>query len=88
MAEWDDKPWTAPARSLVLYCPKGQWRFAIYNEAGVVDGVLSDLSATVSPDEAQAVLLNRVQEDTGLTYLATWRQDKPDWWSADLVARD
>lgn len=85
---WDKaKAWKAPAKSLVLYCPQGQWRFAIYNEAGIIDGAL-DLPADVDPTEAQATLLGQVQEDTGLVYAATWHNDKPDWWSAELTIAD
>jgi len=82
---WDEaKPWRAPAKSLVLYCPKGRWRFAIYNEAGIVDGAL-DLPPDVGLAEARATLLRRVEEETGLTYTAAWRCNQPDWWSADLT---
>ena len=72
----------------MLYCPKGQWRFAIYNEAGILNGFLADVPASASPEEAQTLLLNRVQEGTGLTYVATWTQDEAQWWSATLVASD
>lgn len=59
---WDRKrPWTALARSLVLYRPQGQWRFAVYNEAGIMDGHLPDLGGDASVDEAQAALLTMVE---------------------------
>lgn len=86
MAGWDDdKPWTAPAHSLVLYCPKGQWRYAIFSAAGIVDGVLSDLAPNTPPTDAQAFLLDRVGADTGLRYMAVWKQDQDRWWSAQLT---
>lgn len=82
---WDDAtPWTAPARSVVLYCPKTQWRFAIFIEADIIDGAL-DLPATAAPEDAQASLVARVQDDTRLTYLMKWTLDKPRWWSAELT---
>jgi hypothetical protein len=30
-------------------------------------------------------LVRLVEEDTRLRYVATWKQDKRRWWSADLV---
>jgi hypothetical protein len=85
MAQWDGKPWEAPARTLVLYCPKDQWRYAVYSEAGIMDGYLPGLAASATPDEAQAALVAKVEADTGLTYTVSWKRDKPRWWSADLV---
>jgi hypothetical protein len=85
MMEWTDKPWKAPAKSLVLYCPKEQWRFATFSDFGVVDGFLADVSPETAPEEAQRLLVARVQADTELTYAATWKSDKPRWWSAELT---
>jgi hypothetical protein len=78
--------WKATARTLVLYIPKGQWRFAIYNDEGIVDGALADVSAEIAPEQAQARLLAKVEEMTEQRYVATWKQDKPHWWAADLIA--
>lgn len=85
MTKQVDKPWKARARALVLYRPEDQWRYAIYNDAGIIDGALQDLSPDIAPEEAQALLLRQVEQDTGLTYAAAWRLDQPGWWSADLV---
>ena len=80
---WDrTQPWTAPAHSLVLWRTERRWRYAIHSEAGVLDGGLDEQATT---EEAQKALLVRVQQSTGLTYMATWSMDKPDWWSADLT---
>lgn len=78
------EPWPKRARTLILYCPQGQWRYAIYNDDGIVDGSLPDLSPAVDPQDAQAALLREVEEFTGLRYTATWREDEPRWWSAEL----
>ena len=86
---WDQKkPWTAPARTLVLYRTEDRWRYAIYNEAGILDGYLPGLSPCVALEVAQATLLADVERHTGLDYEAKWAQDKPDWWSAELHPRD
>ena len=76
-------PWTARANALVLYSPEGRWRFAVYNEVGVMDGAL-DLPVDATVGDAQAALLARVQEDTGLRYEANWTQDGKGWWTAEL----
>jgi len=76
------QPWTAPAHSLVLWRTERHWRYAIHSEAGILDGGLDEHG---TPDEAQKTLLVRVQELTGLTYVATWSMDRPDWWKADLT---
>ncbi|GIE76773.1 hypothetical protein Aph02nite_27230 [Actinoplanes philippinensis] len=34
--------WKATARTLVLYNPEGSWRFAVYNDAGIIDGGFPD----------------------------------------------
>ena len=78
------KPWAARARALVLYCPTDQWRYAIYNDEGIIDGALLDVSPDADPADAQATLLRKVEEITGLHYAANWKQDKPRWWSAAL----
>jgi len=80
-----DKPWTAPAKELVLYRDGDGWRFAVANESGIMDGRLS-VNHTAEVD-AQADLLARVEESTGLRYSAKWRLDKPGWWSAALRKR-
>ncbi|BEL05422.1 hypothetical protein Q0Z83_036130 [Actinoplanes sichuanensis] len=77
--------WKATARALVLYNPEGQWRFAIYNDAGIIDGGIPDTSAKIAPDEAQAWLLANVEEITEQRYVAEWKQNQPHWWSADLT---
>jgi hypothetical protein len=83
---WDRKqPCTAPARSLVLWRTERRWRYAIHSEAGILDGGLGDLDEQASAVEAQMTLLGRVQHSTGLTYVATWSLDRPDWWSAELT---
>jgi len=84
---WDrSKPWTAPARTLILYrTESGSWRFSIYNEGGIMDGHLADLGDNATLEEAQSALLARVEESSGLSYSATWTTSKPDWWSANLT---
>lgn len=82
-----ERPWEAPARSLALYCPDEEWRFAVLNDAGIIDGRLVDLAPNVDPQEAQAALLRMVERDTGLEYVADWKQDKPRWWGADLAVK-
>ncbi len=83
---WDQsKPWTAPARILILYrTESGGWRFSIYNEAGTMDGFLDDLGDQATLEEAQS-LLARAEESSGLKYAATWTTSNPNWWSADLT---
>ncbi|MEU0561385.1 hypothetical protein [Dactylosporangium sp. NPDC006015] len=76
--------WKATARVLVLYNPKGQWRYAVYNDKGVLDGML-DASAEAAPEEAQAQLLAEVEEITEQRYVARWTQNRPHWWTADLI---
>ena len=80
-----DKPWTAPAKELVLYRDGERWRYAVANERGIMDGRLSVHHETEA--EAQADLLARVEEMVGLRYSAQWRLDKPGWWSATLTQR-
>jgi len=65
---WDrSKPWTAPARTLILYrTESGSWRFSIYNEGGIMDGHLADLGDNATLEEAQSALLARVEESSGL----------------------
>lgn len=84
---WDrSKPWTAPARTLILYrTESGSWRFSIYNEGGIMDGHLAVLGDNATLEEAQSALLARVEESSGLNYAATWTTSKPDWWSANLT---
>ena len=84
---WDrTQPWTAPARSVVLWRAGHRWRYAIHSEAGIFDGGLGDLDEQASADEAQMTLLGRIRDSTGLTYAATWSLDRADWWSAELTA--
>jgi hypothetical protein len=82
------RPWSAPARSLILYCPEKVWRFAVYNEAGIIDGRMADLPEQCSPEDAQAALVADVEDWTGLKYCVTWSSDKPGWWTADLQRLD
>lgn len=77
--------WKATARTLVLYNPEGSWRFAIYNDAGIIDGGFPDALAEITPEQAQARLLTNVEEITQQRYVAEWEQDRPCWWSADLI---
>ncbi len=77
----------ARARRLVLHCQKDhrdQWRFALYNDVGILCGVLPDLPWDLDPEQAQAALLRQVERDSGLTYVARWKLDNPGWWSTDL----
>jgi hypothetical protein len=60
-------------------------RYAIYNDAGIIDGTLCELSPNVASEEAQALLVRQIEGDSGLTYVATWKLDQPRWWSAELV---
>ena len=69
----------SPEQAAVLYNPKGEWRFAIYNDEGIIDGRLLDVSAEVAPEEAQAQLLAKVEEISAQRYVARWKQDKPHW---------
>ncbi len=78
--------WKATARTLVLYNPKSEWRFAIYNDEGIIDGALTDVSAEAAPERAQERLLAKVEEITEQRYVARWKQDRPHWWTADLSA--
>ena len=83
---WDrPKPWTAAAEALVLYRTDGQWRFAIYGSAGIIDGALADLDSGSPPATAQARLLDEVSRMTGRKYRAEWSEDRPGWWTADLT---
>ena len=84
---WDRaRPWTASAHSLVLWTTERHWRYSIHNEAGILDGNgLGDIQEFPTTDEAQATLLVRDQVWTGLTYVATWSTDRPNWWHADLL---
>jgi hypothetical protein len=81
------KPWTARVKSLVLYNEDEVWRFAIANEAGIVDGRLPDLSSGAPVEDAQKELMRLVRESTGLDYEATWSSTKPHWWSAEVEHR-
>lgn len=83
---WDKKkPWTAPARSLVLLRRDSRWRFAIYNEAGIVDGALDDVPVDAAPEAAQARLVDKVVELTGLKYEVQWSSGELDTWAAEVV---
>ncbi|MGY4643341.1 hypothetical protein [Cellulomonas sp. URHB0016] len=86
MPESERSAWKAVARTLVLHDRDGRWRYAVYSDEGVVDGVLrTGGSGEVAPAEAQARLLAEVEELTGRRYVATWTQDEPHVWSADLL---
>lgn len=78
-------PWTSEAKALVLYRANGAWRFAIYNDEGIMDGRLDEVDEGAPVELAQAELLRRVQEATTRHYEADWSTDKPDWWSASLT---
>lgn len=80
-----DRPWTTPARRLVLHNAGGDWRYAIYSDVGVVDGALRGLSATAAPEQAQAALLAHATDLTGHRYAATWSPRQPHGWSATLA---
>jgi hypothetical protein len=86
---WDvsasDEPWRAPVRYLVLYNSSGEWRYAIYSDAGTLDGVLVGVPPNVGPEVAQAVLLDQVAKLTGRHYSANWQQDESHWWTAQPV---
>lgn len=49
----------------------------------VIDGALPG-GAQIPQGEPQVFLLRQVEERTGRRYIATWTQDKPHWWSAEL----
>jgi hypothetical protein len=83
-----EKPWTAPARVLVLYNAEDEWRYAIYSDVGVVDGVLDGLPGSAAAEEAQTALLTRVADVTGRRYSATWDAQAPHRWTADLSVVD
>ena len=46
----------------MLYNPRGEWRYAIYNDREVLDGFLANLHAHVSAEQAQTHLLALVEE--------------------------
>lgn len=79
-----DKPWTAIARRVVLYNAGGKWRYALYSDAGVADGVLDGPPPSAAAKEAQAALLSRVADMTGHHYSAIWTVQEPRGWSAEL----
>lgn len=80
-----DKPWTLPAKTLVLYLRDPGWRYAVYYERGdVMDGGLDD-SSSQSLEAAQAELLRKVEELTDLKYAATWTPADNEMWTADLT---
>jgi hypothetical protein len=83
-----DRPWTAPARILVLYTAEHEWRYAIYSDAGVADGVLAGLPRSAAPEEAQTALLARAVDVTGRHYVAVWDAPGPHRWTADLSVVD
>jgi hypothetical protein len=83
-----EKPWTAPARVLVLYSAEDEWRYAIYSDVGVADGVLDGLRGSAAPEQAQTALLSRVVDVTGRHYSATWDEHEPHRWTADLSVVD
>jgi hypothetical protein len=78
-------PFGEPPLAASLYNPKNEWRCAIHNDAGIKDRVLRGVSPEIPPEEAQSLLLHQVEEQTGQRYDATWTQDKPHWWSAELI---
>ena len=80
----DTKAWTLPPKSLVLYRRGEQWRFAVHNEAGVMGGGLGAEFRGASPEAAQAELVRRIVEWTGLTYAVDWTEGEPGWWHANM----
>lgn len=80
-----NRPWTAPAKELVLYRDGEGWRFSVMNALGIMDGRLSVNHETEV--DAQAELLARVEQIAGVRFSAEWRPDKPGWWSAVLRQR-
>lgn len=79
-----DKSWKATVRVLVLYDSRGEWRYAVYSDVGVADGVLDGLRESAALEEAQAALLARVAEATGRQYAAAWAAHEPRVWTADV----
>jgi hypothetical protein len=67
------------ARTAVLYCDAGGWRFAIYGESGIVDVPVHALG------EAHARVLAAVEQLMGKPCVATWAKSKADWWTGDLA---
>jgi hypothetical protein len=83
-----DKPWKSVARVLVLYDTRGVWRYAVYSDVGVVDGVLDDLPERAALEHAQAALLAHVTHSTGHRYTAAWQSHDPHLWTADISPLD
>jgi hypothetical protein len=83
-----DKPWTATARIAVLYDAGGEWRYAIYGDLGVADGVLDGPARGATPEQAQAALLDRVADVTGRRYSAVWTAHESRRWTGDLSVVD
>jgi hypothetical protein len=86
VAAGDSKPWTARAKSVVLFETDVGWRFAVHNEAGILDGRLSEVT-TSDPMIAKAHMMGLLHSTSRYLYEATWTSDKPGWWSAELVVR-
>ncbi|MEV0564874.1 hypothetical protein [Dactylosporangium sp. NPDC050588] len=57
MSESERPAWKSTARALVLYNPKGEWRFAVYHARSTSDGVLVDVPDEAAPAVAQAQLM-------------------------------
>lgn len=97
MTSSEGKPWTAPATHLVLLKQRrihphrggrqrDRWRYAIYNEVGIIDGHL-DSPLNCPLDQVQRDLLAKVEALTGLHYDTVWTGDSSDCWSAQLVIK-
>jgi hypothetical protein len=74
VSEWWDKPWH-PGRptSVVLYLtPEDGWRFALTTDRpGILDGCLG--LSELAPDEAKAVMLQRLLTNDQVEWTATGR---------------
>lgn len=77
-------PYRGTPSCVILYCPDGEWRFAIAGSNGFLDGRIDDVAAD-DLDEAQGRALAVVQLATGKTFHATWKESEPDWWIGELA---
>ena len=72
-----------PLSGLVLYRTPRRWQFAIHAGGGIMDGHLRDTPVVAEAGVAQAALVGLIEELSGRTVEASWRADRPDWWTAD-----
>ncbi|HEY1179772.1 MAG TPA: hypothetical protein VGF17_26760 [Phytomonospora sp.] len=72
---------------LILYRTPDRWRTSVGGPAGLACGGLPESPADAPFEVAEREFRRLLVDVWGFDRPVTWRQDKPDWWSADVRPR-